>query len=105
MTKATGRSPSAKPPTKAASKQLLGKAPLGNLPRDNDQSAASSKTEYSVGDVVFWGTPTTAGNTPSSAIRLVAAIRSAAESIACGISETIRVGWRGTPNYMGLFSP
>ena len=46
---------------KAKSTPLLGKAPLGSLPAEEGQSAASSKHDYSVGDVVSWGTPTTAG--------------------------------------------
>ena len=46
---------------KAKSTPLVGKAPLGSLPAEKGQSAASSKHDYSVGDVVFWGTPTTAG--------------------------------------------
>src|SRR5688572_6208669 len=46
---------------KAKSAPLVGKAPLGSLPADEGQSAATSKHDYSVGDVVFWGTPTTAG--------------------------------------------
>ena len=45
----------------AKSTPLVGKAPLGSLPAEKGQSAASSKTDYSVGDVVFCGTPTTAG--------------------------------------------
>src|SRR5687767_8328136 len=42
-------------------KTLVGKAPLGSLPADKGKSAASPKTDYSIGDVVLWGTPTTAG--------------------------------------------
>ena len=39
----------------------MGKAPLKSLPAAGGQSAASSKTDYSIGDVVFWGTSTTTG--------------------------------------------
>jgi hypothetical protein len=45
---------------KAKSTPLVGKAPLGSLPAEKGLSAVS-KHDYSVGDVVFWGTPTTAG--------------------------------------------
>jgi hypothetical protein len=58
-TKAAGQSP--KPQAKSTRNQVIGKAPLGSLPAERGQSAASSKNEHSVGDVVFWGTPTTAG--------------------------------------------
>jgi hypothetical protein len=112
---------SAKPQAKAARKQLVGKAPLGSLPARKVRSAASSKNEYGVGDVVFWGTPTTAGEytfigypkgegwqgsgvgvrarsalrlMPMNAPRLAAATRSAAESIASDISATILVARR-----------
>jgi hypothetical protein len=47
------------PKPKVKSTPLVGKAPLGSLPAAGGQSAASSKTVYSIGDVVFWGTPTT----------------------------------------------
>jgi len=46
---------------KAKSTPLVGKAPLGSLPANEGQSAVSAKHDYSVGDKVFWGTPTTAG--------------------------------------------
>lgn len=46
---------------KARSTPLVGRAPLGSLPAESGQSAATSKHDYSVGDVVFWSTPTTAG--------------------------------------------
>jgi hypothetical protein len=42
-------------------KPLVGKAPLGSLPADKGQSAAAPQHTYSIGDLVFWGTPTTAG--------------------------------------------
>jgi hypothetical protein len=45
---------------KAKSTPLVGKGPLGSLPAEAEQSAVS-KHDYSIGDVVFWGTPTTAG--------------------------------------------
>jgi hypothetical protein len=45
---------------KAKSTPLVGKAPLGSLPAEKGLSAVI-KHDYSVGDVVFWGTPTTAG--------------------------------------------
>ena len=48
-------------PGSKAKQPLVGKAPLGSLPAEKGQSAASTKHDYSVGDVVFWGTPTTAG--------------------------------------------
>jgi hypothetical protein len=48
-------------PGSKAKHPLVGKAPLGSLPAEKGQSAASTKPDYSVGDVVFWGTPTTAG--------------------------------------------
>ena len=53
---------------KAKSTPLVGKAPLGSLPAESGQSAASAKHDYSVGEVVFLGTPLLPGNTPSSAI-------------------------------------
>jgi hypothetical protein len=46
---------------KARSAPLVGKAPLGSLPAESGQSAATSKHDYTIGDVVLWGTPTTAG--------------------------------------------
>jgi hypothetical protein len=49
------------PRSKAKQPPLVGKAPLGSLPTERGESAASPKNEYSVGDVVFWGMPTTAG--------------------------------------------
>jgi bifunctional non-homologous end joining protein LigD len=45
-TKATGRSPSERPPSKVARKQSVGKAPLGILPARNGRSAASSLPEF-----------------------------------------------------------
>jgi bifunctional non-homologous end joining protein LigD len=45
-TKAIGRGQSAKPPAKAARKQLLGKAPLGSLPGKKGRSAAASFPEF-----------------------------------------------------------
>jgi hypothetical protein len=45
---------------KAKSTSLVGRAPLGSLPADGGQSAVS-KHDYSIGDVVFWGAPTTGG--------------------------------------------
>jgi hypothetical protein len=50
-----------KPKEAKQKKTLVGKAPLGSLPADKGISAVSAKTDYSIGDVVFWGTPTTAG--------------------------------------------
>jgi hypothetical protein len=50
-----------KPKEAKQKKALVGKAPLGSLPADKGQSAASPPHDYSIGDVVFWGTPTTAG--------------------------------------------
>ena len=46
---------------KVKSTPLVEKAPLGSLPADEGQSAVSARHDYSVGDVVFWGTSTTAG--------------------------------------------
>jgi len=46
---------------KAKSTPLVGRAPLGSLPAEKGQSPASAKTDYNIADVVFWGTPTTAG--------------------------------------------
>jgi hypothetical protein len=46
---------------KARSAPLVGKAPLGSLPAEGGQSAASTQHEYRVGDIVFWATPTVAG--------------------------------------------
>src|SRR5687768_2613707 len=46
---------------KAKSTPLVGKAPLGSLPRDNDQSAAAAKNDYGVSDIVFWATASAAG--------------------------------------------
>ena len=46
---------------KAKSTPLVGKAQLGSLPAETGESGASSKPDYSIGDVVFWATPTTAG--------------------------------------------
>ena len=46
---------------KAKSTPLVGKAPLGSLPAETGQSAASSKHDYSVGDIVFWATASAAG--------------------------------------------
>jgi hypothetical protein len=48
-------------PKSKQKKQLVGKAPLGSLPAEKGQSAASPPHDYAIGDVVFWGTPTTAG--------------------------------------------
>ena len=47
-TKGTGRNqkPSAKPPPKAARKQLAGKAPLGSLPARKGRSAASPLPDF-----------------------------------------------------------
>jgi len=47
--------------TQSESTPLVGKAPLGSLPAEKGQSAAASDHDYSVGDVVFCVTPTTAG--------------------------------------------
>lgn len=46
---------------KAKSTPLVGKAPIGSLPAEKGESAGNPKHDHSVGDVVFWGTPTTAG--------------------------------------------
>jgi hypothetical protein len=45
---------------KAKSTPLVAKAPLGSLPAEKGESATNPKHDYSVGDVVFWGTRTTA---------------------------------------------
>src|SRR5687767_1426024 len=50
-----------KPKETKQKKPLVGKAPLGSLPADKGHSAASPRDDYAIGDVVFWGTPTTAG--------------------------------------------
>src|SRR5688572_28471283 len=46
---------------KAKSTPLVGRAPLGSLPAEKGLSAVSAKHDYNIADVVFWGTPTTAG--------------------------------------------
>ena len=46
---------------KAKSTPLVGKAPLGGLPAERGQSAATSRHNYSIGDVVFWGAAAAAG--------------------------------------------
>jgi hypothetical protein len=50
-----------KPKESKKKKNLVGKAPLGSLPAEKGQSAASPAHDYTIGDVVFWGTPTAAG--------------------------------------------
>jgi hypothetical protein len=59
---AAERKRSATYPARATRSPLAGKAPLGSLPAEGGQSAASpAEHTYAVGDLVFWGTPTTAG--------------------------------------------
>lgn len=60
-TKATGRNPRAKPTAKDVKSQLAEKAPLGSLPAESGQSAATSELAYSIGNGVFWASPSTAG--------------------------------------------
>lgn len=54
------RAPKSKRSSKPAAK-LIAKAPLRRLPTRSGQRAGSSKSDYNIGDVVFWGTPTNAG--------------------------------------------
>jgi hypothetical protein len=47
-TKATARGTSARPPAKTARKQLLGKAPVGSLPRKGRSAARSLPTSFQI---------------------------------------------------------
>jgi hypothetical protein len=48
-------------PKAVKGKALVGKAPLGSLPEEVAQTAAGSKHDCQVGDIVFWATASAAG--------------------------------------------